>query len=145
MTSLLRLLAALALAICLALPGVGDDGGENGGGTGVWVLPRATYLTPPCGGAPRASLLAHSIHQDCVMQVSEEVGAATASFVDNLSGVPCALPVVGTSVRIPAALLQSLAGLSLPTATVLIADAAQIGYVIHITVNGDATATIRVE
>lgn len=144
MASFFRLLAAFAVAICLALPGVGSEGGENGGGTGVWVLPRATFLTPPSGAAPRDMLAAHNITQNCVMQMSEEVGIATATFVDDMSGIPVELAVNGSIVTIPAVLLQSLVGLSTPTATVLIADAAQMGYVIQILARTDGTATIRV-
>lgn len=144
MTSLIRVLAAIAFAICLALPGVGSDGGENGGGTGVWVLPRATCLTPPIGAAPRDQKTV-PIQADLQMQMSAEVGVACATFIDDTSGVPMALSVTGSLVTIPATLMQSLAGLSSPSGTIVIADAMQVGYVIQIVVHSNGTATIRVQ
>ena len=143
MTTLIRILVALAFVISLALPGIGGDGPENGGGTGVWVLPLGTCLTPPGGAAPRA-IKTIGTAQDFVMQMSPEVGTATGTFVDNVSAVPVALPVSGSQVRIPAALLQSLVGLTNPTATIVIADDAQVGYVIYVTVFANGTATLRV-
>jgi hypothetical protein len=145
MISLLRVLAALVFALCLALPGIGGDGdgGENGGGTGVWVLPRAGFLTPPATGAPRATL-SISVNQDCLLQLSPEMGAATGTFVDDVSGSPVSLGISGSTARIPCALLQSLANMTVRTATVLVSDAAQLGYVIEITVHMDGTATLHV-
>ena len=142
MTTLIRILVALAFAIILALPGIGGDGPE-GGGTGVWVLPRGTSLTAP-GGAPPRDVRTIATTQDCVMEMSPEVGTATATFVDSVTAVPTALPVSGSHVRIPAALMQTLVGLTIPTATILIADDAQVGYVIYVTVNANGTATVRV-
>ncbi len=139
MKSLTRVLVAVALAIWLALPGVGGDGGENGGGTGVWVLPRAQFLTQQLGAVPRASLSQHNLAQDVFMQLSPEIGVAMATFVDSATGVPVALPVNGTIVRLPANLLQAMAAAHVSTASILITDAVQVGYLITIViVNGKA-------
>jgi hypothetical protein len=44
MNTLLRFVLALALGVWLAMPSLGSEGGENAGGTGVWILPRATFM-----------------------------------------------------------------------------------------------------
>lgn len=111
MKSLLRPLVAIALAVWLALPLFGSEGGNNAGGTGIWILPRATFLASGMSqSAPRATkdLLANG--QDLVMELSSECGACSATFVDELSGQPVALQANGGLVRLPASLLQSLAG-----------------------------------
>ncbi len=119
MKSLLRLLAALALAIWVAVPVVGSDGGDNAGGTGIWILPRATCLasgmevTPP-----RAAKVLTTFNHDVVMQVSSECGAVVATFVDDLSGQPVSLATFSGQVRIPASLLQAMAGSSCPKAPI---------------------------
>jgi hypothetical protein len=143
MAALLRVLVATALAIALALPGVSDEGGENSGGLGVWVLPRASFV-PPIPATPRDTRSAHSISQDCVMQLSSECGAAAGTFVEDMAGVPVALQVTGSTVRIPAALLQAMALHPSATATVIVTDSQQLGYVVRIAMNGNGTATIRV-
>lgn len=148
MTSLSRILLALALAVWVALPGVGRDGAQNAGGTGVWILPRAVYLSSnsSISSAPRATkVLQAPLTADVSMMMSVEVGNAVATFVDQVSAVPVALPVNGSNVRIPASLLQALSQSSNPSASILITDAAQIGYVIRVDIDqSTGIATIRV-
>lgn len=143
MTSPLRLLCALIFAICLALPSVSGDGGENGGGTGVWVLPRATYLTSGVV-EPRAAQVV-SPGQDLILEMSCEVGMATAVFVDDLSQVPVSLQVTGSQVRLPAAVMQSFLASSALTATIMIADAAHMGYLIRVTAQPNGTLSLQVQ
>jgi hypothetical protein len=140
----LRLFALLVFALCLALPSIGGDGegGENGGGTGVWVLPRAGYITPPSGMPPRM-LRTISMAQDCLLEMEPSVGVASGTFVDDVLQLPVALTINGMVARIPSDLLQSLSSAS-ASATVLLADASQLGYLIEITANGNGTATLAV-
>jgi hypothetical protein len=142
MATMLRVLVAAALALALALPAVGDEGGENTGGMGVWVLPRWSFVAA-VPGPVRDCRQAHPIGADCVMQISSECGPAAATLVDELSGLPVSLPVSGSLVRIPATLLQALAQSSAP-ATVVVADSEQRGYVMTITFGAPGTATISV-
>lgn len=143
MTSPLRLLFALIFAICLALPSVSGDGGENGGGTGVWVLPRATYLTSGVV-EPRAVQLA-SPGQDLMLEMSCEVGLATAVFIDDLSQVPVSLMVNGSQVRLPAAVMQSFLACSAQSATIMISDAAHMGYLIRVIAQSNGTLSLQVQ
>lgn len=126
---------ALVFLIALALPGFGDDGGGNGGGTGVWVLPRANFLTAQTGSSSVLAASSAPIAQDRWLQMSPDVGVATATFVDDASGVAVSLQVTGSLVRVPAALLQALALSSAPQAQILISDATQLGYLITVNVN----------
>ena len=142
MPILLRVLAALALALALALPAVGDEGGENSGGMGVWVLPRPSFV-PPLPAVSRATR-PFSITRDCVLQLSADCGPASGTIVDDVTGVPVALQVSGSTVRIPAALLQALAQDSTSTATAIISDSQQLGYVIKITFTGQGSASVTV-
>ena len=143
MNLLFRILAALALAIALALPAVGGEGGETGGGTGVWVLPGARYLSIGPLGAVRESR-SFGITQDIVMQISSQGGIASATFVDDLTMLPVSLPMSGMQVRIPSSLLQALSESSSPTGTIMIVDAQQFGYLMRLTVSSAGQATVDV-
>lgn len=142
MNLLTRCLLALVLAIGLALPVVGGEGGENGGGTGIWILPRASFLSTSTM-APRDSRTV-GLAADVVLRVSNEVGLCAATSVDSLTGLSVALPVSGNDVTIPAALLQSIASLPNKTSNVVIADASQVGYLLRITVTPAGAALIQV-
>jgi hypothetical protein len=135
MKALRNALLALALAAWLAVPGVGGDGGENGGGTGVWVLPRASTLTSSTGSGAPIACESSPITQDKFFLLSSEVGVASATLVDTCSGLPVSLPVLGTVMRVPATLMQAIAHNPVPSATVVVADAANVGYVIKIVVD----------
>jgi hypothetical protein len=144
MKSLSKAVFVWALLIAFALPGIGNDGGENGGGSGVWVLPRACFLTSQTGSSAPLAFATRPMNQDLVMTMSAEVGVASGTFLEALSSVPVAVPVVGSTVRVPASLLQALALLQLPQATVVVSDAAQFGYVLKITVN-PSTGTVLIQ
>src|SRR5204863_6393389 len=120
----------------------------NAGGTGVWILPRAGCVNIGLGlnaVARETRVLQAPLNADCGMLMSVEVGNAVATFVDTLSAVPVSLPVNGSQVRLPASLLQALAQTPTRTASVLITDAAQVGYVMHISIDPQTgNATIRV-
>jgi hypothetical protein len=146
MKSLLRPLVALAVAVWLALPLVGNEGGNNAGGTGIWILPRATFLASGMSqSTPRATkdLLANG--QDVVMEVSSECGECSATFVDELSGQPVALQTSGGLVRLPAALLQSLACAAGTKAHIVITDANQLGYLLTIDRREDGSLILKVQ
>jgi hypothetical protein len=142
MITVARWLVAFALAICMALPVLGGEGGENGGGTGIWILPRANFLTMNAGSVAPRDARPFSIQQDVLLQVSSEMGSCSATFMDQVSGSPVALQVTGSVVRMPAALLQLLGSMPNKTAYVTIADATQLGYLVRITV--DAVTGIAV-
>lgn len=143
MNFLTRVLAALALAIGLALPVLGGEGGETGGGTGVWVLPAGRYLSVGPFGAPRETR-AFGITQDIVMQASSQSGVVSATFVDNLTGLPVSLPTLGAQVRISHSLLLSLSESSSPSGMIMIVDAQQLGYVMRLTINPQGQAIVEV-
>jgi hypothetical protein len=148
MHTLNRFLVGIALLVWLAIPAIGNGGGgENAGGTGVWILPRAMPLCAGVGTAEiRETKLVTSLIQDLVMSVSAECGAAAATFVDEMSAVPTALPVSGSLVCIPRNLLQAMVTAGSPRATIVVADANQIGYVIELTLvpaTGAISITVR--
>lgn len=144
MTTTLRILLTLALAAFLVLPGFGGDGGENGGGTGIWILPRASScVTASPGGVPRDQRCFASLQSDVVMQVSSDCGSVGATSLDDLTCVPSALPVLGNSIRVPASLLQMLAA-SHAKATVVVMDSQGIGYTLLVTASTTSGALIRV-
>jgi hypothetical protein len=132
MKTALHFLLTLWLGLWLALPSPGGEGGENAGGTGVWILPRATFLPATPQPEVRASFVAMDLSKNVRMRVSSEVGTVVATYVDDVIGQPCALPVVGDVVGFPAALLQSLASSPTSSGSIVIADAEQRGYVIHV-------------
>ena len=144
MKALLRFVVASLLAIAMALPSLGGDGGPNGGGTGVWVLPAASFLSSAPAPNPRDSHTSVSTAQPLQFKVSDEVGDVVAIFFDELSGTPVALPVSGREVTVPAALLAALSQRVGARADIVIADASLRGYVIKLSIASDRTATVRV-
>ncbi len=143
MVATLRFLLALAIAALLAMPIVSGDGGENGGGTGIWILPRATFLAGGCSSTPVDQKAVPSLAADLVMQVSTECGSCTASLVDDVSGVPVSLTVVGNRVRLPASLLQAL-GASAAKASLVILDAQGYGYSMSVSVSPASGVLVKV-
>jgi hypothetical protein len=109
MKAMLRFVVASLLAIAMALPGIGGDGGPNGGGTGVWVLPAASFLSASPATNARDTHVSVSTSEALRFKVSDEVGDVVALFIDELSGIPVALPVTGREVTIPVAVLGATA------------------------------------
>ena len=141
-----RLLVGIALLLWLALPVVSSEGGENAGGTGVWILPRAVQLVAnPTSGPPRDNHLCSNLAQDLLMVVSTDCGAVVATMVDEVSGVSTALSVSGTAVRCPGHLLQALVSSGVRKAHIVISDSTQTGYVIQLVMSSaDAGVSMRV-
>jgi len=140
-----RVLVAIALAIWMALPIFGDDGGDNAGGTGIWILPRAGFLACDSpGAAVRAQRSVPSAGQDVLVAVSSNCGTCSATFLDELSGQPVSLQSFGGLVRIPASVLQALPPGSGIKAHLVISDATQLGYVMRIERREDGLLVVKV-
>lgn len=144
MKALLRIALASLLAIFMALPSLGGDGGPNGGGTGVWVLPASSFLGATTVPNPRDTHTSVSTSEDLVFKASDEVGAVVAVFFDDLTATPVALPVNGREITVPAALLTALSQRVGASANIVIADASLRGYVVKVLIAADRTATVRV-
>lgn len=138
MNAIVRILLAIVLAAWISSPSVGSEGGENAGGTGIWILPRATFFSGGTGlgsgVAPREVRLFANANQDIRLAVSDEVGAAVATLVEDASGASSSLPVTGFLVVIPSSLQQSLLSSNSVRSTIVIADASQLGYFIEVVV-----------
>lgn len=144
----LRNLLVLLVALCLAIPTICDEGGENNGGTGVWILPACANITAPRSAAAassRGSWAGSGTSVDVKMAVASEMGAPSAMLVDEVSGVPIALPTSGRMVTISKNLLQALHQASVRTASVVITDTMQRGYIlkVNILLDGKVNITIR--
>lgn len=144
MTMLLRAVLAVLLTAWISLPATGSEGGGNAGGTGVWILPRATYL---CSSqlpttAPKSQFSVPTLQQDLSLQLDDGMGMAVATLVDDVAGAVVPLQVTGNLAVVPAALLQGLGSAPTPTATVMISDAAHLGYLIRLTVNASTNTCV---
>ena len=138
MKALLHCLLVLVTAVVVALPGRGDEGGENAGGTGVWILPFCSQVTTGAQEAPstqpRLTIPVSDLNRDVRLDGSGELGQAVATCIDELSGCPTSLPVVGRSVTIPSVVLRSLSQARV-CANVLVMDAQHRGYCISVRVH----------
>ncbi len=143
MILLLRNLLVLLVAVCLAIPTICDEGGENNGGTGVWILPACANVTTP-RATPRGSWTFSGAGSDVQLVVAAEMGAPSAMLVDDVSGVPVALAASGRTVTIPKSLLQALHQSSIRAASVIIMDTAQCGYVLRLSILLDGKVNITV-
>lgn len=145
MKLLQRVLVAIALAIWMAMPILGNDGGDNAGGTGIWILPRAGFLASDSpNAAVRAQRAVPGACQDLMLAVSSECGNCAAMFLDELSGQSVALQSVGGMVRIPASLLQALPQGDGTKAHVVISDASQLGYLMRVERSADGSFLVKV-
>ncbi|MBX3463388.1 MAG: hypothetical protein KF830_09465 [Planctomycetes bacterium] len=144
MKALLRFLLFALVAAWFALPSMGTDGGEGAGGTGVWILPRPTFLASASGcggsGAVRGST---SIPADAplTLKACDELGLFTATLVDPLSGASTLLPCNGFQVALSSDLLRTLRE-TCGSAHVVIADGTQLGYLIQITFDSASGAGV---
>jgi len=138
MHALIRTLVATLLALWLAMPSIGGEGGENGGGTGVWILPECQFfsggdpLANTVHGAPRASHCFNSLNQNLSLNGSVQCGQMVATLVEQVTAVPRSLPVIGRNAIVPASLLQSLRAAGVADAQILMIDASHRGYVINL-------------
>jgi hypothetical protein len=147
MMFVLRNILVLLVGAFLAIPTLCDEGGENNGGGGVWILPCCANI---CGvgseseSAPRATMHSASTASDVVMCTSSQMGVASATFVDDLSGVPVSLPVSGRIVTVSKLLLQALSASPTRSASIVLSDATQRGYVMRVLVKQDNSVKITV-
>ena len=133
-----RSVPALLFAALLALPGIGSDGGEGAGGTGVWILPIPKVVGPcPLAAAPSvpSQTMVVSATASFTLKTATSLGACTAVLIDELSGVPMQLPVAERNVTLEKETLQGLLGSGVDSAHIVITDANQLGYVFKISVN----------
>jgi hypothetical protein len=136
MNTALRVLAAALLALWLAIPGVSGDeaGGENAGGTGVWILPRCEMLSSGSAqnaafGSPRvAAFVVTDLSKDVRMCVSGECGQTVASLFAGVSGSPISLPVIGQYLLLPSSVMQGLLNARVEVSDIVVLDASQKGY-----------------
>lgn len=147
MSSLFRNVLILLIASFLAMPTLCDGGGENNGGGGVWILPCCANLggvTTGAGAQPRAAKLAASTSSDLTMRTACQMGTASATFVDDMSGVPVSLSVTGRIVTLPKMLLQALQSSVKKSGTLVITDALQSGYVMRVTIQSGGLVKIAI-
>ena len=136
----LRVLTAALLAMWLALPGKSGegDGGENAGGTGVWILPRCETISSNAGnftglGAPRIPpFVISDLAHDLRLRMSSDCGPASALLFDGTVGLETELPVSGLTVTVPASVLQTMFSAGVASADIVVMDAAHKGYLMRL-------------
>lgn len=144
MNHYLRNILALMAAVWLAIPTPGNGGGENNGGSGVWILPACAGLTVGQSSAPRAEHVVANTSADIKVQVDNNMGTAAATFTDDLSGTTTGMQVTGRIVTVPKQLLQALQQSPVLSGTLLITDASQTGYFIRLTIQSDGKVRLQV-
>jgi hypothetical protein len=133
----LRTLFAALLALWLALPSVGGEGGENAGGSGVWILPRTTFMAPSTGGGsvPRMSFTISDLNRDASLVGSAEMGQAVATLVDSSLGLPTRLQVVGKAIVLPSSMMLGMLHAGVTDADIVVVDASLRGYRIPLSID----------
>jgi len=145
MNHYLRNILALMAAVWLAIPAPGNGGGENNGGSGVWILPACANITVQDPNAlPRAVHTFANTASDIKVKVANGMGTPTATFTDDLSGTTVGMNVTGRVVTVPKQLLQALALSPIRKGTLLITDASQCGYIIRVIVRPDGSVKVAV-
>lgn len=136
----LRNVLVVIAAVWLAIPTPGNGGGENNGGTGVWILPACANVTAASqdpNAASRADIVVPNTAGNVRLKVDDSMGASSATFTDDLSGTVVGMQVSGRIVTIPKQLLQALEQSAIRSATVIITDATQCGYFIRVSILAD--------
>lgn len=147
MQTLARFLLASLLALAIAMPGIGGEGGENAGGTGVWILPHSRSLSGPMAPLTAGTLSRQvsDFSRDFTMTASEDCGelVAVATVVGTGQNLP--LAVTGHDVRLSSQQLTSLRNANVTGLTIVISDSQNVGYVISVSgiATGTATFSIR--
>lgn len=144
MKTLSRLSLLIAFAVWLALPTVGNDGGDNAGGTGVWILPRSTFLA---SGSPlidpstaaRESIGVAAALAPVTLTASSEMGAMTATLLEPTTGTPMALPTNGRNITLSADVLRGIREAG-TTAKVVVLDGLLQGYVLEVSFTSATSA-----
>lgn len=149
MQTLARILLTILLAIAIAVPSVGGEGGENAGGTGVWILPRSSCLSgflapnvcsPNVGSTHSVADMAH----DFTLRVDEECGEVVATAVDPATSASIVLAVSGRDVIVTPHLFDAVRGAGGAGLSIVISDAANRGYVITATLESSGAVTFSV-
>lgn len=130
MKHLLRILTVALAAAWLATPGVSGEGegGENAGGTGVWILPGPCAL----GGGP--ALGASAVRQvptlanDVTMTVSAQLGSVVATACEAGSGTVIPLSVSGRDVTFRGSTMRAFRDANVQVVEIVICDSSQQGY-----------------
>ncbi|MCR9245313.1 MAG: hypothetical protein NXI31_09795 [bacterium] len=138
MKNLLRILAVALAAVWLAAPSVGGEGGENAGGTGVWILPACAPVGSP---GVRSSFAVNTLASDITMTMSPQIGNAVATAVDPRSGAVLPLSVRGRDVVITAEQLGGFRQAGVTVVDILISDDSRQGYHIRLDIHPTAGAT----
>ncbi len=145
MKALLHCLLALLATVIVALPSPGSEGGENAGGTGVWILPFCSQINSGQEQGPastaRLTIPVTDFNRDVRLEISSQMGQAVATCVDEMTGYPTGLVVSGRTVIVPSQLMRSLS-LARVNATILVMDASSCGYCIAVQVD-HATGAIN--
>lgn len=153
MSTTLRVLAAAFLALWFAIPGISGDGegGENGGGTGVWILPRCEPISSGSSQIgqmtqPRVAPFAiPNFEHGVKFRVSNECGATSATLFDGDNGTPIALPVVGQYIELPAAMLRGLHAAGVAESHIVVTDSSGRGYLMRLRIDlAEARAEVLV-
>lgn len=140
---MLRHIVSLLAVALLAMPTPGDEGGENASGTGVWILPACAAIDPAqvAPTAPtRATFVCSDLGKPVTLQVSQAMGAASATLTFDLLGATVPLQVSGRTVVVTPSLMTALTQSPSSTATLLISDSHPNGYVMRLRAVG---ATVR--
>lgn len=140
-----RVLVVLLAALWLAAPSVGGEGGDNAGGTGVWVLPEASGLGGPGSSGPNCSREISNLEKDLKLTVANNVGSFVATVCEVGSGVVMPLATSGRDVLLPAATMVAFRNANVAEVEIVIADESLVGYRIRLTIeqNGESgTLTI---
>lgn len=143
MNPMLRNVFSLLVLALLAIPAPGDEGGENASGTGVWILPACAAIDPAQldPSAPtRAQFVCSDTSKPVEMRVSQAMSSVSGTMTYDVLGTPVALEVTGQVVRVSPAMMAALSQSPCKTATILISDVHQKGYVLRLTAVG---STVR--
>lgn len=134
MKALHRLVLLVALATWMALPGVGSDTADNGGGGGVWILPRPAQLcSGPLPNVVRGTASMTDVSAGLTLSADITMGQPCATVIDPVSGIVSSLQTNGRDVTLPGSLLKSLRDSGCTSVNIVIADSTQLGYVITVT------------
>lgn len=137
---LLRSLSLMLAGLLLVLPVIGHDdrGGGGGGESGVWILPRSSYIGNNGGAGiistpPRATRPHSDLSRDLQMEMSSEMQSPVAVLMDPQTNVSVQLPVDGKVVTVPGVMLQTYVAAGLTQVYGTLVDGQGRGYVLRVT------------
>lgn len=150
MMAVVRAVLLVLVGLFAVLPLFGHDDEGGGGDSGVWILPRSSYLGsgggPQIISAPPRGIRHHpDLSRDLSLQMSSEMSEPTGVLTDPVTNRPIPLAVDGMHVTVRSATLRSIESAGVTEVYGTVIDSQGRGYILRLRIDPiQHTATLEI-